>query len=72
MLLNKKTVDKKVVVIEGNADSVDNFFEKAANLHKKNQNFKKNVATCLLRAMIVKSKWCVKCKKRIEVLDFFR
>ena len=39
IILSNKIADKKEIVIKDNADSVDNFFEKAANLRKKNKSF---------------------------------
>ena len=54
IVLNYQIKKQKEIVLEENVNLVDIFFEKAANLCKKNNSFKNNVIVCLLCAMVVK------------------
>jgi len=72
-ILSKTINNKKEIVMEDTADSVDSFFGKAADLYKKNKDFRNNVVTCLLRAMVVKqTSGTLNVKKEQKVFDFFR
>ena len=71
--LNHRINNKKEIVIDENIDSVDNFFQKAADLHKKSDSFRNDVITCLLRAMMVKqSSGRLNTRKEEKTYDFFR
>jgi hypothetical protein len=71
--LNNRINSKKEIVFEENADSVDNFFQKAADLYKKCGLFRNNVVICLLRAMVVKqSSGKLNLQKEAKLNDFFR
>ena len=49
--LNHRINNKKEIVIDKNIDSVDNFFQKAAGLHKKSDSFRNNVVICSSRRL---------------------
>jgi len=53
-ILSKTINNKKEIIMEDTTDSIDSFFGKATDLYKKNKDFRNNVVTCLLRAMVVK------------------
>ena len=52
--LNQKINKKKEIIMEDITDSVNAFFGKAADFHKKNKNLRNNMIMFLLRIMIVK------------------
>ena len=71
--LNDRISSKKELVIEHNIESVDSFFQKAADLYKKRPALKDNVIMCLLKAMVVKeSSGVINLKKEEKLHDFFR
>ena len=52
--LEQKIKMKKEIIMEDSADSVNSFFNKAADLHKNNKSFRSNITMTLLHAMVVK------------------
>ena len=72
-MLNNRISNKKEIVIEENADSVNIFFKKAADLCKKSPFFESNEIACLLKAIVAKeSSGIMSMKKEEKLCDFFR
>ena len=59
--------------MEDSTNSVNSFFNKAADLRKNNKSFRSNIIMLLLHAMVVKqTSRVLNVENEQKVLDFFR